>query len=403
MIRHTLSFRFSDGTDPAERDSVLAELRSFPDRYPAMRGFVLGENISTRDRTFTHTMAVDFDSQEDLLAYLGSDSHEHFVHTRWRPVIDRQAITSFAYTERTAPGAGRTAPVSTRPRGPYGMEYARIEVPDMQATIDFLEYHVGLQLEQRTDDYAYLRADIEHHSIELISAPERTDGWTTAVGYSVESQDVLERLRKSVADAGLEVLELQERQRALCDDGFAVKDPNGLIIELFTEFQEYAEPPHLEIRPLDLVHPFIATAKYEETLDFYQNVLNFLPSDYVVGSTTFFRCEDRYHHSLAVQNNTEHYVAHLCFAMKSLDHVMRMRARALYKGAPIASDIVNHSASTSIAFYMHDTRFGPRYELCDAHRVFTPEEHETHRPRRMPADPRNIDVWRPAADDWGRF
>ncbi|EPJ34374.1 putative Metapyrocatechase [Streptomyces afghaniensis 772] len=403
MIRHTLSFRFADGVDEATRESVLAELRTFPDRYPAMCGFVLGENISTRDQTFTHTMAVDFDSQDDLLAYLGSESHESFVRTRWRPVIAQQAITSFEFAERPSLAAGRTPPVSTRPHGPYGMEYARIEVPDMQATIDFLEYHVGLQLEQRTDEYAYLRADIEHHAIELIHAPERTDGWTTAIGYSVESEEVLEQLHKSVLDAGLEVLELQERQKALCDNGFAVKDPDGLIVELFTEFQEYAEPPHIEIRPLDLVHPFIATAKFEETVDFYQNVLRFRPSDHVVGSTTFFRGEDRYHHSLAIQNNKEHFTAHLCFAMKSLDHVMRMRARALYKGAPIASDIVNHSASTSIAFYLHDPRFGPRYELCDRHRVFTPEEHETHRPRRMPADPRNIDVWRPASDDWGRF
>jgi catechol 2,3-dioxygenase-like lactoylglutathione lyase family enzyme len=403
MIRHTLSFRFADSVDAATREAVLAELRSFPQHYPTMRGFLLGENISTRDHTFTHTMAVDFDSQDDLVAYLTSDSHETFVRATWRPVIAQQAITSFEFTERPSLAAGRTTAVSTRPHGPFGMEYARIEVPDLQATIDFLEYHVGLQLEQRTDEYAYLRADIEHHSIELISAPERTDGWTTAVGYSVESEEVLEQLQKSVVDAGLEVLELQERQQGFCENGFAVKDPNGLIIELFTEFQEYAEPPHIEIRPVDLVHPFIATAKFQETLDFYQNVLHFIPSDHVVGSTTFFRCEDRYHHSLAVQNNKEHYVAHLCFAMKSLDHVMRMRARALYKGAPIASDIVNHSASTSIAFYLHDTRFGPRFELCDRHRVFTPEEHETHRARRMPADPRNIDVWRPASDDWGRF
>ena len=129
MIRHTLSFRFADSVDQATRESVLAELRTFPDRYPAMRGFVLGENVSTRDRTFTHTMAVDFDSQDDLLAYLGSESHESFVHTRWRPVIDRQAITSFEYTERPSLTSGRTAPVSTRPHAPYGMEYARIEVP----------------------------------------------------------------------------------------------------------------------------------------------------------------------------------------------------------------------------------------------------------------------------------
>ena len=58
MIRHTLSFRFADGTDQATRDSVLAELRTFPDRYPAMRGFVLGENISTRGSAPFHSKWV---------------------------------------------------------------------------------------------------------------------------------------------------------------------------------------------------------------------------------------------------------------------------------------------------------------------------------------------------------
>ena len=397
MIRHTLSFRFKDDVAEPARAAVLAELAAFPDRYPAMRNFSLGENISTRDSTFTHAMAVDFATTAELQNYLGSDSHEAFVRGTWRPVIDRQAITSFEYSPR------RIMPVTGRQHGPFGFEYARIEVPDLQATIDFLQYHVGLQLEQRTQEYAYLRADIEHHCVELISAPSREAGETVAIGFSVESQDVLERLHKQVAGAGLAVLDLQDRQRGYCGDGFAVKDPNGLTVELFTDFQEYAEPPHIEIRPVDIVHPFISTPRFQESLKFYTEVLGLLPSDHIVGSTTFLRGEDRYHHSLALQNNRQYFVAHLCFAMKSLDHVMRMRARALYKGAPIASDIVNHSASTSIAFYLHDPRFGPRFELCDRHRVLTPEEHETHRARHMPADPRNIDVWRPAADDWGRF
>ncbi|MFB4320000.1 Dabb family protein [Actinomadura sp. 21ATH] len=392
MINHTLAFRFRPDVPAETAESVLDELRSFPKRYPAMRDFSLGRNISTRDTTYTHAFSVRFDTETDLRAYLESESHERFVRERWRPVVEAQTIVSY----ETGARAGR-------PRGPYGLEYARVEVPDMARTIEFLQYHVGLQLEHRTDEYAYLRADLEHHSIELISAPDRATGHTSAVGYSVEDAEVLADLRKRVAGAGHEILELQDRQKDLCDDGFAVRDPNGLIVELFTGFLEYAEPPLTELRPVDLVHPFIATARYEESLEFYTEVLGFLPSDEIVGSTTFLRCEDRYHHSLALQNNKEHYVAHLCFAMKSFDHVMRARARALYKGEPIASDLVNHSASTSIAFYMHDPAHGPRYELCDRHRVFTPEEHETHRPRRMPPDPRNIDVWRPAADDWGRF
>lgn len=401
MIRHTLSFRFNSDVDERKRLQVLDALATFPSVYPQMRNWSLGENVSTRDTTFTHIMSIDFETEGDLMAYLESDSHEAFVRDTWRPVIDEQAIVAYYYD----PGTGVTtvSQPSKRDHGPYGMEYARIEVPDMQATIDFLQYHVGLQLEQQTDEYAYLRADVEHHSIELINSPDREVGHTAAVGFSVESEEVLAQLRRQVEEAGHEVLPLQERQQGLCDNGFGVKDPDGLIVELFTEFQEYAEPPHLEIRPLDLVHPFLATPRYEQSLEFYTKVLNFLPSDHIVGSATFLRCEDRYHHSLALQKNTEHYVAHLCFAMKSLDHVMRMRARALYKGAPIASDIVNHSASTSIAFYLHDPAHGPRFELCDSHRVFTPEEHESHRARKMPADPRNIDVWRPAVDDWGRF
>jgi 2,3-dihydroxy-p-cumate/2,3-dihydroxybenzoate 3,4-dioxygenase len=295
--------------------------------------------------------------------------------------------------------------VSTeRRRAPYGMEFARIAVPDMPATIEFLQYHVGLQLEQHTDEYAFLRADIEHHSIELVAAPGRETADTEAIGFSVESGAVLDDLHDRVTAAGHEVLPLADRMKGLCERGFAARDPNGLVVELFTEFTEYAEPPLVELRPLDLVHPFLATDKYDESLEFYTTVLGFQPSDYVGDVTVFLRGEDRYHHSLALQRNKEFYVAHLCFMMKSFDHVMRARARALYKKAPIASDIVNHSASTSIAFYLFDPVHGPRYELCDGHRVLTPEEHEaTHRARRMALDPRNIDVWRAAADDWGRF
>lgn len=290
-----------------------------------------------------------------------------------------------------------------RPRGPYSMQYARIAVPDMQDTIEFLTYHVGLQLEQHDESHAYLRADIGHHNIELLHEPHRTESETVAVGYTVESSATLADLRRRVGAAGYEIVELDEKMQKLCAEGFGVVDPNGLIVELFTEFTEYAEPPLLEYRPIELVHPFLATPKYDETLEFYRDVLGFMASDYIEDVTAFLRCENRYHHTVAIQKNKEYYVAHLCFMMKSFDHVMRGRAKAQYKNVPIASDLVNHSASTSIAFYMHDVRHGPRYELCDLHRVFTPEEHETHRARRMSLDPRNIDVWRPAADDWGRF
>lgn len=294
-------------------------------------------------------------------------------------------------------------PAPDRPRAPYGMEYIRLEVPNLQASREFYEYHVGLEAVDIEPERVTLRTGTPHHCVELISAPERENAYTSAIGFSVESPEVLADLKRRCEAAGFPAKEIDKNIAALCADGFAVDDPNGLTIELIYEYQEFAEPPQILLRPLDMVHPFISTDKWDESINFYLNVLGFLPSDYIAEMSAFIRSEDRFHHSFAIRRDTSFYVAHICFRMQSLDHVFRGRARARYKGVRIASDIVNHSASTSIAFYMQEAQHGPRVELCDGHRVFTPEEHETHKPRRMSVDPRNIDVWRAAADDWKDF
>jgi catechol 2,3-dioxygenase-like lactoylglutathione lyase family enzyme len=405
MIRHVLAFRFKPEVPEATIAAVLAELETFPSRYPAMRGFVLGPNISERDTAMSHVFTIEFDDENDLKSYLNSASHEEFVRERWRPVIDRQTIVTLS-----APSPFRTEsvlPEKTRQRGPYGVQFARIATPDLDAAIEFYTYHVGLQVEARTETYAQLRADIEFSSIELVADPGLAEHDVLAMGWSVESEELLDDLEKRLRADGVEILPLHERTASICTRGFAAKDPNGLTLEFGFEFFEYAEPPMLEYRPLELVHPFLSTDHYEESQRFYTEVLGFQPSDYVMapsfGASTFLRSENRRHHSLALRRDGRYYVAHLCFRMKSLDHVMRGRAKALYKGTEIAADIVNHSASHSIAFYLYDPRFGPRIELCDGHRILTPEEHENHYARRMSGDPRNIDVWRAAADDWERF
>jgi hypothetical protein len=81
-------------------DAVLAELATFPERYPAMRNWVLGRNVSTRDTTMTHAFTVDFESVADLRAYLDSPSHEEFVRERWKPVVEQRYIVSIPVPER---------------------------------------------------------------------------------------------------------------------------------------------------------------------------------------------------------------------------------------------------------------------------------------------------------------
>lgn len=293
--------------------------------------------------------------------------------------------------------------MTTMVKGPYGMQFARITVPDVEETTAFLDYHVGLDTVIGDFDRAYLRAAHEHHSIELLPDPGAERAYVKAIGFNVEDEETLHDLRSRVEAAGLKVEALDPTCEQWVTEGFGVDDPNGLRVELFTDFAQFADVPFRLFRPQNLVHPFLATPLFDESLDFYLNVLGFRPSDYIRGAVGFLRSEDRYHHSLAIRKAEKFDVEHLCFIMQSLDHVMRGRARALYKNQTIASDLVNHSGSRSIAFYLHDPKHGPRYELCDGHVIFDEEQHNNHKPRYLSVDPRNIDIWRPAGDDWDGF
>lgn len=288
-----------------------------------------------------------------------------------------------------------------RARAPKTFEYVSLGVPSLGASRDFFQEIVGLDVVSDDGNRALLRCGVEHHCLELEAEPDLEHHEVRALGFSVESLAVLEDMQQRVAAVGCEILPLRKQVNGITSNGFATIDPNGLRIELIFEYQEWAEPPLLLLRPLDLVHPFLATPHFDESLDFYIGVLGFLPSDYIGHQTAFLRCEDRYHHSLAIRRSENVSVDHLAFLMQSFDHVMRGHARARHGKFNITSEIVNHSASRSIAFYMSEPRLAPPVELCDGHLVFSPDDHETHVPRRMVVDPRNIDVWRASGDDWG--
>ncbi len=95
MIKHLVAFRFKPGISDDTRDSILAEMRTFPKRFPAMRNWADGKNISKRDQMFEYAFVVEFDAEAELLSYLNSEEHERFVKERFRPYVETRAIVSF--------------------------------------------------------------------------------------------------------------------------------------------------------------------------------------------------------------------------------------------------------------------------------------------------------------------
>ncbi len=284
---------------------------------------------------------------------------------------------------------------------PEHFHYTRLRVPDVTSSVHFYEWHCGLEVVQREPSAAFLRAGKWHHAIRLVEDRSLKDAVVDGFGYGMADEGSLEALRARVDRAGISAEPLPETAVPYCINGFTFKDVHGLQWDFVTGFFEFAEEPFLAYAPERAMHPFIMTDRYEETVDLFTNVVGMIVSDYIEDSTAFLRTDDRYHHSLAIMRHTSFRLNHINFLMPSLDQVMRGRARAIHAGVPIQTDIVNHSGSASIAFYMVDLRHGPPIELSYGHRILTPEEHESARPRRLARGARNeFDTWRVDDDDW---
>jgi len=104
MIRHMLFFSFRQGVPDHEREAMLGGLAAFSARFPAMKNLQIGKNISWRDQSFSHGFTVEFETVEELDAYLKSDFHEDFVATRFRPIVEKRAIVTMECGEGNRSG-----------------------------------------------------------------------------------------------------------------------------------------------------------------------------------------------------------------------------------------------------------------------------------------------------------
>jgi 2,3-dihydroxy-p-cumate/2,3-dihydroxybenzoate 3,4-dioxygenase len=95
MIKHIVAFRFKNDVPRSLREEIISELNQFPQRFPAMRRWTMGANISRRDDRFSHAFVVEFDSEQELTDYLDTAEHEEFLVNRFRPYIEERMIVTY--------------------------------------------------------------------------------------------------------------------------------------------------------------------------------------------------------------------------------------------------------------------------------------------------------------------
>lgn len=97
MIKHIVAFRFKPDVPKERKTRIVADLCKFPDQFSAMKGWTCGRNISRRDTRFSHAFVVEFDTEQQLIDYLESPSHEEYVANEFRPYIEERMIVTYEF------------------------------------------------------------------------------------------------------------------------------------------------------------------------------------------------------------------------------------------------------------------------------------------------------------------
>ncbi len=90
MIRHTVVFRFAEGT-PAERVQAIREaLMGLPGRVPEVRSFSCGGDLGLREGNADFAIVAEFDDEDGWRAYQDDPEHQRIIRELIAPVTEQR-------------------------------------------------------------------------------------------------------------------------------------------------------------------------------------------------------------------------------------------------------------------------------------------------------------------------
>jgi 2,3-dihydroxy-p-cumate/2,3-dihydroxybenzoate 3,4-dioxygenase len=265
--------------------------------------------------------------------------------------------------------------------------YITVGVTDINEAIEFYTRFVRLDVTARSGSTAFLTGGLEHHWIRIEECPA---AGIKRIAYALDTEAEYLVIRDRLKATGIPVEEGGDIHQDKVQRWLRFVDPGGMPIELYTGMVERGiAPMYSGIAMQKFLHAAWATANFDATTDFYQDVLGFRVSDWVETRAGFFRSADRYHHSLVLIRAERPVFNHFCIQVESLDDVMRARHNAVAAGVKLRDDLLRHAPSGSVGVYLKDEARKFSVEFCTGH----PQVEDDHQARILPSTPETINVW----------
>ncbi|TXN28933.1 VOC family protein [Lacisediminihabitans profunda] len=191
-----------------------------------------------------------------------------------------------------------------------------LEVPDLEASIDFFQHKVGLVETERVERTSYLSATTRHHEMILV---ESTTGTTALRHLNLEvAEGQLEAtVAQAIAAGAVDCGELRHEGIA---EAHVLEIPGGFGVKLYTGMQAVPEPPASDIaRPYQFSHFNIGVPEVAPVVDFMVEAFGLRPSDWLRSKEQPFlawlHCpvEGAPHHGVAILESADIKLHHIAF------------------------------------------------------------------------------------------
>ena len=172
--------------------------------------------------------------------------------------------------------------------------------------------------------------------------------------------------------------------------GLRFLDPEDRCIELSTGVAEHSNGwVSKTVQPRRLCHVVLNTAKFEQIVQFYTDVLGFRVSDWNEDQMAFLRCDQK-HHVIAFNRADYASVNHVAYVMASVDGVMRGLSNLRARGQEPDWGPGRHGPGNNIFCYYKDPAGYVSEYSSDMDYI---EDEATHEPAVWRRVPEQIDRW----------
>jgi catechol 2,3-dioxygenase len=272
-----------------------------------------------------------------------------------------------------------------------GVRSVELGVRDVRQSADFYNKIWALEEVSSEGDAVHFRATGgEHH---VLTVRERPKPSLLGVHFAAMDRLAVDELCAKAKGYGVEVSGSPAPLPGSAGGGygFRFKSPDGLPMCISSDSVQHPNVVLDRSRPTKISHVVLNSAKIDDQVPFFVDVLGFKLSD-STQMMDFLRCSAD-HHSMAIFRNNGPSLNHVAYEVPSIDGLMRGAGRLKHNGYDIEWGIGRHGPGNNVfSYFIEPNGFVAEYtteldQLDDATHV-----------------PQGADYWQkvtPTPDRWG--